>query len=638
MEQQQPFPTQLPSQNPCESTNSLIFPPPPLEETSLNDVLPVSKEIPQPPSPTNNPSVPPTPHEQPSLNTLQIQALQENTSLISEINPPQQTPQSHSSHPPSADLNPSPDYRMSLSPDDFTKESQQFLNDYHCPLCSGIYHNALVDICGHVFCKECFDTFTLFTKSNELTCPITSKHLTAYPSPIPLVSNVLNKLQIQCKNRKSGCEWVGLLMHLKDHLSITCPKQIVSCELKGCEVTCFREDIKSHMDQCVYRVVQCSYCEVYLAFIELSSHHDNVCPKIEIDCPQQCGKKEKREVMNEHLKLYCGNTIVKCPLDRVGCQTTMFRKELDNYLETSSTRHMIMIVDQIENNETKRKENTKLIEDLVMEKSSLKMQIEECKKQITEMQKTINTLNVNINSIHNVFLNKKRNDTSIEQMEIAPKPKKEINTNTNIKKYPQSLKPQPQPSQFKGTFFDTSMIPRTIQINGNKAKLLSNEFSQQLFLFSSTDINCYDKSYDINSYVKWTINLITCSSWLGIGICDKTQVVMNGLKFNPIKKDNYNNGVFLLSSNGYIWNSNNSTQNNIQINETLNEGDSVTFKYIPFKKQLQFQIKTSSSLPQEQVNESLDEVFPSKGETLTPCIIFLHPLDEIEISSIIFGN
>ena len=113
---------------------------------------------------------------------------------------------------------------------------------------------------------------------------------------------------------------------------------------------------------------------------------------------------------------------------------------------------------------------------------------------------------------------------------------------------------------------------------------------------------------------------------------------MNGLKFNPIKKDNYNNGVFLLSSNGYIWNSNNSTQNNIQINETLNEGDSVTFKYIPFKKQLQFQIKTSSSLPQEQVTESLDEVFPSKGETLTPCIIFLHPLDEIEISSVIFEN
>ena len=629
---EQPFP----SQNPSEPPN-LPKSPPLLQEAPLNEVLSLSKEILQPSSPTNNPSIS-TPHEQPSLNALQIQVLPENSSLLSEINPPHQTSQSHSSHAPSVELNPSPNYQMSLSPDDFTQESQQFLNDYHCPLCSGIYHNALVDICGHVFCKECFDTFTIFTKSNQLTCPITSNPLSAYPSPIPLVSNVLNKLQIQCKNRKSGCEWIGLLMHLKGHLSITCPKQIVSCELKGCEAKCFRENIKSHMDSCVYRVVQCSYCEVYLAFIELSSHHDNVCPKIEIDCPQQCGKKEKREAMNEHLKLYCGNTVVKCPLDRVGCQTTMFRKELDDYLETNSTRHMIMIVDQVESNEAKRQENTKVIEELVKENSTLKMQIEECKKHITEMQKTINTLNANINSIHNVFLNKKRNDTSIEQMEIAPSQRKENNTNPTVKKHPPSLKTQNQPVPFKGTFFDELMSPKTIQINANKAKLVSNEFSQQLFLFSSTDINCYDKSYDINSYVKWTINLLTCSSWLGIGICDKTQVVMNGLKFNPIKKDNYNNGVFLLSSNGYIWNSNNSTQNNIQINETLNEGDSVTFKYIPFKKQLQFQIKPASLSPREQVTESLDDVFPSKGDTLTPCIIFLHPLDEIEISSVIFGN
>ena len=534
-----------------------------------------------------------------------------------------------------------PTYTKILSVEDFTLESQQFLTEYHCPLCDGIYNNAVVDTCGHVFCKECFETFISFQQFKDqniqLICPLTFQTLSSYPVMFPFVSNVLNKLQIYCKNKVNGCDWIGLLNELNDHLNIHCPKQIIPCELKGCNINCFRESFSSHTKQCLHRIVKCQFCELNFPFIELSSHHENDCTKIEIECPQQCSQKEKRELMEQHLKLYCDNTVIKCPFDKIGCYNEMSRKEMATYLVNNSIRHMTLIIDHVEMNEQNIKNDSQLIENILLENCSFKKQIEDFQKQIYEMQKTINTFNDEFYSIQKVFLNKKRKkEVSHKQLEhirkyksIATKQFKHPNISfLNIKHTPQSKRKHP--------IFDMVIFPKTISINNNRAKLLSNDRSQQLFLFSHIDINCYDDLYNLNNYYKWTITLITSSSWLGIGICDKTQVVMNGLKFNPIKKGNYNSGTFLLSTNGYIWNANNHNQSNIQITDSLSNGNVITFKFFPCKQQLQIQIENKEK--EYCIFETLNNVFPHKGKTLTPCVIFLHPLDEIEMSEISFEN
>ena len=86
-------------------------------------------------------------------------------------------------------------YKKTLCLDDFTEESRQFVVDYICPLCKGIYYNPVIDPCGHIFCQRCFNAFTSSIKPQivELRCPITNQPLSQSPSTIGLIANILDR-------------------------------------------------------------------------------------------------------------------------------------------------------------------------------------------------------------------------------------------------------------------------------------------------------------------------------------------------------------------------------------------------------------------------------------------------------------
>ena len=142
-------------------------------------------------------------------------------------------------------------FRKSLDIDDFVEESKLIIQDYKCPLCSGIYLNAVVDLCGHVFCKICILNYI----DNEKKCPISGCYLEEDNiSTLVIVNEILEKQSVMCKHRNSNCNWKGKLGELESHLMTSCPKQIIKCSNDQCPVEIFREEMNEHSLKCNFRI------------------------------------------------------------------------------------------------------------------------------------------------------------------------------------------------------------------------------------------------------------------------------------------------------------------------------------------------------------------------------------------------
>jgi hypothetical protein len=105
----------------------------------------------------------------------------------------------------------------------FAPESKQILIDYICPLCGGVYKDPVLDSCGDVFCRACFNTSMVYSS----ICPIKKKPFKdGYNlSTLEFINKILDKQKLNCKNKIKGCNWIDLLSNLDKHLGNNCEKQ-----------------------------------------------------------------------------------------------------------------------------------------------------------------------------------------------------------------------------------------------------------------------------------------------------------------------------------------------------------------------------------------------------------------------------
>ena len=222
-------------------------------------------------------------------------------------------------------------YPQFLIVDDFFDESKNGIEEYTCPLCKGIYYNPVVGVCGHTYCKACFNIFMscyqkIKVEDKKIICPICTEVLPAYPSDLIFMIKLLEKKEIYCKNK---CGWIGKLSSLNDHFKV-CQKQIVNCPLDNCSLSLLREQLPEHLSKCEYRIIQCEFCHECHTYVK-TEEHKAICPKIKLECPQQCGMQIERENLSNHLKNDCQNTVIPCPFSKIGCGTIMTKKEKTNH-------------------------------------------------------------------------------------------------------------------------------------------------------------------------------------------------------------------------------------------------------------------------------------------------------------------
>lgn len=164
--------------------------------------------------------------------------------------------------------------------------------------------------CGHVFCNSCLNNGVIVIK----VCPMCrNKEFTTFPNK--QADREVKNLRVLCPNMKKGCDWVGELRAVSDHLGSSegCKYECVTCR-NGCGKKLQRKNLLHHLlDSCPCREEECKHCCMIGGHQYITGRHKKLCPKLPLPCPNKCkGDKINREDMVEHRK--------SCPLEMVSCQ------------------------------------------------------------------------------------------------------------------------------------------------------------------------------------------------------------------------------------------------------------------------------------------------------------------------------
>ena len=104
--------------------------------------------------------------------------------------------------------------------------------------------------------------------------------------PDALTNTVLDKnhqqkvknLKVRCSNDKEGCEWVGELRDLQNHLDPANGKCGIACPF-SCGKFTRSSDMKEHTRDCDKRLISCEKCGYYNTFTIVTEKHYPICPQ-----------------------------------------------------------------------------------------------------------------------------------------------------------------------------------------------------------------------------------------------------------------------------------------------------------------------------------------------------------------------
>lgn len=219
-----------------------------------------------------------------------------------------------------------------------------------CPICLHILREPYqVTCCGKSLCKGCLEQVKPANKS----CPL-CKQDDYNDFPNKGLQQPLYGMQICCSNKRDGCEWVGELGQLDNHLNVKETSE-GNIEHKGCrfaKIKCsdcseiiIRDKLQLHKDElCLKRPFSCEYCNnCESTYEDIIYYHWPVCGSYPVKCPNQCNTRPQRKNFETHVARDCPLTVVGCDFSYVGCEVRVPRKDLADHIEHSLVAHFSML-------------------------------------------------------------------------------------------------------------------------------------------------------------------------------------------------------------------------------------------------------------------------------------------------------
>ena len=228
----------------------------------------------------------------------------------------------------------------------FTEELPKHLQ-VECSICLCVLDDPhMIDCkCGAVFCQPCIQP----TLKDWKPCPLCNSPF-SLSIPNPSVQRTINSLQVYCSFKEAGCEWVGELDSIAEHLnddiesgsykSSGCPFLQLNCGY--CKEGFQRQHMLRHeLNECLKRPYKCGTCnEFESTFEDVMTRHVNVCPCGLVLCPNDCGVSLRRKNIDGHLANRCPLEIVSCSFSYAGCEEKLPRKDMPAHMSNSLAVHM----------------------------------------------------------------------------------------------------------------------------------------------------------------------------------------------------------------------------------------------------------------------------------------------------------
>ena len=258
-----------------------------------------------------------------------------------------------------------------------------------CPVCLQVLKEPYqVNCCGYAFCRSCVERI----QRDNKPCPCcNSERFDKFEDK--RLKRSLYAFKVHCSNKEQGCQWVGELGQLDNHLNLNPSKQD---QLQGCQLSqikCFhcselflRSDIEDHQNnQCPRRPFSCEYCKEFdSCYEEVTTNHWPVCGSYPMPCTNKCGETLQRQNLASHIANDCPLTIINCDFQHVGCEVRLPRKDMPAHLGESVVTHTSI---QIASHTKLEEENKKL------------------KQRVAELEQDINALSTTCAQTHGFIIN-----------------------------------------------------------------------------------------------------------------------------------------------------------------------------------------------------------------------------------------
>ena len=227
--------------------------------------------------------------------------------------------------------------------------------DFKCPLCLDVLlEPMLTNCCGHHFCNECIDDLRQKAKpaipkdDDGVSCPMCQcKAKGGFTLVLDKrTKRMLRSLKVECPNRQAGCEWIGDVAGLNEHVETRCKHAIRACT-KGCGALLLPSELDEHLlSVCRKRDVVCQYCGEIKLFGDMESHC-KVCPNMPVSCPNCCNIQGLTRRDTESHLVECPLQEVYCEFDATGCKQTLLRKDLSKHMETHAQHHLGLVLHDV---------------------------------------------------------------------------------------------------------------------------------------------------------------------------------------------------------------------------------------------------------------------------------------------------
>ena len=170
----------------------------------------------------------------------------------------------------------------------------------------------------------------------------------------------VRQLKVRCSNKSAGCEWVGELGELDNHLkpgSVEGPCHFfdVECPLQ-CGQSVKRHNLDEHKsNECAKRPFSCEYCDYESTHEKVVNDHWTKCQHYPKVCPNNCSTdKIERRFLQHHLKEKCPLEMIPCKFAFAGCEAKVKRESMKEHLDETKDEHLELTASKCKNLEVQQ--------------------------------------------------------------------------------------------------------------------------------------------------------------------------------------------------------------------------------------------------------------------------------------------